>query len=115
MIHDIALKLPYWECLGKFHFFSLIYRFTVAIKSGRQSNVRGNEVSKSDAISLDLSHDNFNEEEEVDQNVHVEDVDLLMDEAKTMFSIGTYHENIVNLQGIGYEADFVRGNLSQVI
>ena len=38
-----------------------------------------------------------------------------MDEAKTMFSIGTYHENIVNLQGIGYEADFVHEKLSQVI
>ena len=42
------------------------------------------------------------------------DVTLLMDEAKTMFSIGTYHENIVNLQGIGYEADFVNGHLLDV-
>ena len=42
------------------------------------------------------------------------DIDLLMDEAKTMFSIDGYHENIVNLQGIGYEADFINGNLNQV-
>ena len=39
------------------------------------------------------------------------DIDLLMDEAKTMFSIDGYHENIVNLQGIGYEADFINGTL----
>ena len=42
------------------------------------------------------------------------DIDLLMDEAKTMFSIDGYHENIVNLQGIGYEADLINGTLDQV-
>ena len=64
--------------------YKYIIRFTVAIKSAKKGHVND------------------------------EDVDLLMDEAKTMFSIGTYHENIVNLQGIGYEADFVNGNLSDV-
>ena len=33
------------------------------------------------------------------------DIDSLIDEAKTMFSLGAYHENIVNLQGISYKVD----------
>ena len=37
-----------------------------------------------------------------------------MDEAKTMYSIGGYHENIINLQGISYTPDFKTGNLRQV-
>ena len=28
------------------------------------------------------------------------DLDSLMDEARTMLRVGSYHENIVNLQGI---------------
>ena len=39
------------------------------------------------------------------------DIDLLMDEARTMFSIDGYHENIANLQGIGYEVDFINRTL----
>ena len=31
-----------------------------------------------------------------------------------MFSIGAYHENIVNLQGIGYEVDETNKCISQV-
>ena len=37
-------------------------------------------------------------------NLYVEDeLPLLLDEAKTMWSVGTYHENIVNLQGLTAE------------
>ena len=52
-------------------------------------------------------------ENKIDESVVMidPDIDLLMDEAKTMFSIDGYHENIVNLQGIGYEADFINGTL----
>lgn len=42
------------------------------------------------------------------------DIDLLIDEAKTMFSLGSYNENIVNLQGISYEADHKHDTLTQV-
>ena len=42
------------------------------------------------------------------------DLDLLIDEAKTMLLIGAYHENIVNLQGIGYEIDQINKCISQV-
>ena len=42
------------------------------------------------------------------------DIDLLMDEAKTMFSIGSYHENIVNLQGVTYQEDLEQETLTQV-
>ena len=31
---------------------------------------------------------------------YTEELSLLLDEAKTMWKVGTYHENIVNLQGI---------------
>ena len=34
--------------------------------------------------------------------------------SKTMFSLGSYHENIVNLQGITYEADHKYDTLTQV-
>ena len=48
------------------------------------------------------------------QNKKLDDLDLLMEEAKTMLSVGNYHENIVNLQGITYEADFRRNILTEV-
>ena len=41
------------------------------------------------------------------------DIDSLIDEAKTMFSLGAYHENIVNLQGISYEVDHRYDTLKQ--
>ena len=41
------------------------------------------------------------------------DIDSLIDEAKTMFSLGAYHENIVNLQGISYEVDHKYDTLKQ--
>ena len=90
-------------CITFFHRFSVAIKSAKSLspkKKGKTNHPRKNENSTT----------NSNENEN-----HVDpDLDLLMDEAKTMFSIGGYHENIVNLQGIGYEADFVNGRLSQV-
>ena len=30
----------------------------------------------------------------------IDEIELLLEEAKTMWTVGSYHENIVNLQGI---------------
>ena len=75
-------------------------RFTVAIKSTRSlpSNARA-----------DVRGNNY----DFDSNDNA-DLDLLIDEAKTMLSIGAYHENIVNLQGIGYEIDQINKCITQV-
>lgn len=37
-----------------------------------------------------------------------------MDEAKTMLSIGSHYENIVNLQGITIDMDVNQGTVTQV-
>ena len=34
-----------------------------------------------------------------------QEIGLLLDEAKSMLEIGTYHDNIVNLQGVTYEVN----------
>jgi hypothetical protein len=34
-----------------------------------------------------------------------EEISSLMDEAKTMWKVGSYHENIVNLQGISVNVE----------
>ena len=47
-------------------------------------------------ISRDPSSDGSSKQSHVDD----EDISSLMDEAKTMWKVGSYHENIVNLQGI---------------
>ena len=41
------------------------------------------------------------------------EIDSLIDEAKTMFSIGSYNDNIVNLQGVTYEIDHKYDTLKQ--
>ena len=38
-----------------------------------------------------------------------------MDEGKSMLEVGTYHEYIVNLQGVTYQTDSKHENLTQVI
>ena len=43
-----------------------------------------------------------------------DDIESLIDEAKTMISLGSYNENIVNLQGISYEVDHSYDTLKQV-
>ena len=37
-----------------------------------------------------------------------------MDEAKSMLTIGTYHDNIVNLQGISYKLDEITKDITKV-
>ena len=83
-------------------------RFSVAIKSSK--------LVSSAKILTSRSRYHIDGENKIDKSdVMIDpDIDLLMDEAKTMFSIDGYHENIVNLQGIGYEADFINGTLNQV-
>ena len=83
-------------------------RFSVAIKSSKL--VSSARIRKSRSLYP------IDGENKIDESVVMidPDIDLLMDEAKTMFSIDGYHENIVNLQGIGYEADFINGTLDQV-
>ena len=83
-------------------------RFSVAIKSSKL--VRAAKILKSKSPS------HIDGENKIDKSdVMIDpDIDLLMNEAKTMFSIDGYHENIVNLQGIGYEADFKNGTLDEV-
>lgn len=41
-------------------------------------------------------------------------IDLFVDEAKSMFEIGTYHERIVNLQGITYSWNSYEKRFSEV-
>ena len=40
--------------------------------------------------------------------------DLLQEEARTMLKIDSYHEHIVNLQGITYTWDLEKQNISEV-
>ena len=81
-------------------------RFKVAVKrskiSGLQSSCNGGS-SSTEEIKRYRPQEKDSE------------VENLMEEAKTMYAIGTYHENIVNLQGVAYETDFGTGNLSKVM
>ena len=92
------------------HIVSYMFRnrFSVAIKSSK--SISSTKILKS------KSPYHIDGENKIDKSdVMIDpDIELLMDEAKTMFSIDGYHENIVNLQGIGYEADFINGTLDQV-
>ena len=89
-------------------------RFSVAIKSSKLVSSAKILMSRSRKQNVfDEFIDGENKIEKSDVMIDP-DIDLLMDEAKTMFSIDGYHENIVNLQGIGYEADIINGTLDQV-
>ena len=80
--------LPY---LHKFIFNNQFQiSWSVAIKSIRRKQ---DHLKSPGKHGEQLSH--YNEDE----------VPLLLDEAKTMWSVGVYHENIVNLQGITAEED----------
>ena len=87
----------------------LFYSFNVAIKS----------VKYRTSTTLNVVEDKCNPNipvESSDHDVGSENNDIasLMDEAKTMFSVGAYHENIVNLQGVTYTADVERKTLLAV-
>ena len=43
-----------------------------------------------------------------------EKLEALMDEGKTMISLGSYNDNIVNLQGVSFEADHKYDTLKDV-
>ena len=47
-------------------------------------------------------------------NTDAEKTKLFLDEAKTMLHIGEYHDHIVNLQGIVYQANEKEDKLSEV-
>ena len=69
-----------------------VYSWTIAIKSlfagaDLEDSSRTNGSASISGYSGNYSDDG-------------EDLSLLMDEAKTMMKVGSYHENIVNLQGI---------------
>ena len=55
-------------------------------------------------------------EEKEKLEVHAKESDLLglLDEAKCMVTVGSYHNNIVNLQGIILEEDNLNGSLTKV-
>ena len=42
------------------------------------------------------------------------DIELLLDEAKCMIQVGTYHPNIVNLQGVTYKENKQEKRLEEV-
>ena len=93
----------------KQHQWLSTYRFNVAIKRSRPSATkRSNSYRKGDVNVGDKI-------ERYESAESLTEIDHLMEEAKTMYSIGSYHENIVNLQGIAYETDFDNGRLSKVI
>ena len=80
--------------------FLLIYfRFTVAIKSAIENNemmIPGEEETK------------------LQVNENESNLLGLLDEAKCMVTIGGYHTNIVNLQGIILEEDVLSGSITKV-
>ena len=80
-------------------------RFSVAIKSSKL-------VSSAKILTSRLRY-HIDGKSKIDKSdvMMDPDIDLLMDEARTMFSIDGYHENIANLQGIGYEVDFINRTL----
>ena len=44
----------------------------------------------------------------------VPEITLFLDEIKSMIEVGTYHEHIVNLQGVAYELDEHNQSLKKV-
>ena len=47
-------------------------------------------------------------------NVDAQEIQLFLDEAKSMLQIGEYHNHIVNLQGIAYEVNDQDNQLAKV-
>ena len=92
----------------KQHQWFSTYRFDVAIKRSKQSTSKRSNSYRKEDLTVGDKIERYESEESLTE------VDHLMEEAKTMYSIGSYHENIVNLQGIAYETDFDHGRLSKV-
>ena len=88
----------------------MIYRYAIGVKSIKKKLAsRGGEtidrVSPSGSPDTNGNHDTLCSDS---------DMKLLMEEAKTMLSIGSYNKNIVNLQGITYETDPEQETLTRV-
>ena len=73
--------------LMKFILIFFYCSWKIAIKTTRTQN-SGNQYDRN---AEGPSHNRYNSGDEISS---------LMEEAKTMWKVGSYHENIVNLQGI---------------
>ena len=90
----------------------LCFSFDIAIKSLKKKVLNFTEEPN---LAISNPADNNEDSNDIPLLPRSDcDVDLLIDEAKTMFSLGAYNENIVNLQGISYEADPKHETLTQV-
>ena len=79
--------------------FLYFYRWKIAIKTTRTTN-SGNQYNRNIG---GYSHNPYKSDDEISS---------LMEEAKTMWKVGSYHENIVNLQGITVKVE--EGSICQV-
>ena len=79
--------------------YKICNRWKIAIKTTRVIN----SVSQSNRNIDEYSQSGYKSDDEISS---------LMEEAKTMWKVGSYHENIVNLQGITVKVE--AGTLSQV-
>ena len=90
----------------------MCFSFDIAIKSLKKKVINFTEEQN---LAISNPADNNEDSNDIPLVPRSDcDVDLLIDEAKTMFSLGAYNENIVNLQGISYEADPKHETLTQV-
>ena len=89
---------------------NLIYRYVVGVKSIKKKQASSDGETNDGVRSSGTSDINGNHATVCSDS----DIKLLMEEAKTMLSIGSYNENIVNLQGITYETDPEQENLTRV-
>ena len=71
--------------------FNVTFRFNVAIKSLRKIA----DTNKTTNSNDNCVHATGSKGEDGNISTQDSDIDLLIDEAKTMLSVGTYHENIV--------------------
>ena len=74
-------------------FTNISFRWKIAIKTTRVIN-KGNPGGNQSGYAKS----NYVPSED-------EEISSLMDEAKTMWKVGSYHENIVNLQGISVNVE----------
>ena len=79
--------------------FLKLCRWKIAIKTTRTTNL-GNQYNRNMG---GYSQNPYKSDDEISS---------LMEEAKTMWKVGSYHENIVNLQGITVKVE--EGSICQV-
>ena len=98
---NVAIK-----CLKK-----KIHDFVEEIPGRQRTDTEGTSGVSSMGPS---SYDSDNKDVDDSNWTTNDDIEALIDEAKTMISLGSYHENIVNLQGVSYEVDHKYDTLKQV-